>query len=136
MKSNTYDPKVKSESHSVVSNSLRPHGLFSPWNYPGQNTGVGSLSLLQEIFPTQGLNPGFQHCRWIFSSWATREAQEHWSREPIPSPADLPDPGIEPGSPALQVDSLPTELSGKPHICYKSLDVTLVTKEPNMNVAA
>ena len=66
MKSNTYDPKVKSESHSVVSNTLRPHGLFSPWNYPGQNTGVGSLSLLQGIFPTQGLNPGLQHCRWIF----------------------------------------------------------------------
>ena len=34
--------------------TLRPHGLFSPWNSPGQNTGVGSLSLLQGIFPTQG----------------------------------------------------------------------------------
>ena len=40
--------------------------------------------------------------------------QEYWSGQPIPSPGDLPDPGIEPGSPALQVDSLPTELSGKP----------------------
>ena len=47
--------KVKSESHSVVSDSLRPHGLYSPWNSPGQNTGVGSCSLLQWIFPTQGL---------------------------------------------------------------------------------
>ena len=37
--------------------SLQPHGLYSPWNSPGQNTGVGSLSLLQGIFPTQGLNP-------------------------------------------------------------------------------
>ena len=36
-----------------------------PWNFPGQNTGVGSLSLLQGIFPTQGLNPGLPHCRWI-----------------------------------------------------------------------
>ena len=36
-----------SESRSVVSSSLRPHGLYSPWNSPGQNTGVGSLSLLQ-----------------------------------------------------------------------------------------
>ena len=36
-----------------------------PWNSPGQNTGVGSLSLLQRIFPTQGLNPGLLHCRWI-----------------------------------------------------------------------
>ena len=49
-----------------------------------------------------------------FTSCATREAQEYWNREPIPSPADLPDPGIEPGSPALQADSLPAELPGKP----------------------
>ena len=53
------------ESHSVVSNSLRPHGLYSPWNSLGQNTGVGSLSLFQGIFPTQGLNPGLSHCRRI-----------------------------------------------------------------------
>jgi len=46
-----------------MSDSLQPHGLYSPWNSPGQNTGMGSLSLLQEIFPTQGLNPGLQHCR-------------------------------------------------------------------------
>ena len=39
---------------------------------------------------------------------------ESWSGSPFPSPGDLSDPGIEPGSPALQVDSLPTELSGKP----------------------
>ena len=45
--------------------TLRPHGLYSPWNSPGQNTGVGSLFLLQGIFPTQGLNPGLPHCRWI-----------------------------------------------------------------------
>ena len=41
------------------------HGLSSPWNSPGLNTGVGSLSLLQGIFPIQGLNPGLQPCRWI-----------------------------------------------------------------------
>ena len=52
-------------SHSVMSNSLRPHGLYSPWNSPGQNAGVGSLSLLQGIFQTQELNPGLLHCRWI-----------------------------------------------------------------------
>ena len=39
--------------------------IYSPWNFPGQNIGVGSLSLLQGIFPTQGLNPGLLHCRWI-----------------------------------------------------------------------
>ena len=42
-----------------MSDSLRP------WNSPGQNTGVGSPSLLQGIFPTQGLNPGIPHCRRI-----------------------------------------------------------------------
>ena len=50
----------------------------------------------------------------FFTSWAIRGAQEHWSGYPIPSPADLLDPGIEPGSPALQADSLPTELWVKP----------------------
>ena len=54
-----------SESRSVMSYSLWPHGLYSPWNSPGQNTEVGSLSLLQGIFPTQGLNPGLPHRRQI-----------------------------------------------------------------------
>ena len=65
----------ESESCLVVSDSLRSHGLYSPWNSLGQNTGVGSLS--------------------------------------IPYPGDLSNPGIELGSPALQADSLPTELWGK-----------------------
>ena len=55
----------KSESHSVMSNSLQPYGLYSPWNSPGQNTGTDSLSLLQRIFPTQGSNPGLPRCGWI-----------------------------------------------------------------------
>ena len=42
----------------VTSDSLWPHRLYSPWSPPGQNTGVGSLSLLQGIFLTQGSNPG------------------------------------------------------------------------------
>ena len=58
--------KSESEIRSVVSDSLQPHGLYSPWNSPGQNTGMGSLSLLQGIFPTQGSSPGLPHCRWIF----------------------------------------------------------------------
>ena len=53
------------ESYSVLSDSSWPHGLYSSWNSPGQNTGVGSLSFLQRIFPTQGLNPGLPHCRRI-----------------------------------------------------------------------
>ena len=48
-----------------VSRSLRPHGLYSLWNSLGKNTGVGSLSLLQGIFPAQGSNPGLPHCRRI-----------------------------------------------------------------------
>ena len=54
-----------SKSYSVVSDSLQPHGLYSPCNSPGKNTGVGSLSLLQGIFPTQGWNLGLPHCRQI-----------------------------------------------------------------------
>ena len=52
-------------SLSVEFYSLRPHGLYSSWNSPGQNTGVGSLSLFQGIFPTQVLDPGLLQCRWI-----------------------------------------------------------------------
>ena len=66
----------ENEIRSVVSDSLWPHELYSLWNSPGHNTGVGSLSLLQGIFPTQGLNPGLPHCRRFSTSWATREAQE------------------------------------------------------------
>ena len=55
----------------------------------------------------------------FLTSQATREAQESWSGQPIPSPANLPNPGIKPaGSPALQADSLVTELRGKPDIIY------------------
>ena len=62
----------KAESHSVMSDSLWPHGLYIPWNSPGQNTGVGSLSLLQGIFPTQGSNPGLPHCRHILYQLSQR----------------------------------------------------------------
>ena len=58
-----------------MSNSLRSHGLYSPWNSLSQNTGVSSLFFLQVI---------------------------------------TPNPGIKPGSPALQADSLPAEPQGKP----------------------
>ena len=51
--------------HSVMSDSLQPHGLYSPWNSPSQNTGVGSLSLVQGSSSTQGSNPGLPHCRQI-----------------------------------------------------------------------
>ena len=63
----------ESESHSVMSNSLQTHGLYSPWNSPGQNAGVDSPSLLQGIFPTQVSRIAGR----FFTSWATREAQNN-----------------------------------------------------------
>ena len=58
-------PYYKSENRKVMSDSLQPHGLYSLWNSPCQNTGVYSCSLLQEIFPIQGSNPGLPYCRQI-----------------------------------------------------------------------
>ena len=53
------------DSPSVMSDSLRPHRLYTPWNSPGQNSGVGSPSFLQEIFSNQRSNPGLPHCMRI-----------------------------------------------------------------------
>ena len=55
----------ESESRSVMSDSLQPHKLYSPWYSLGQNTRMGSLSLFQGIFPTQGSDAGLPHCRQI-----------------------------------------------------------------------
>ena len=87
----------KWKGKSIVSESLRPHELHSPWNSPGQNTGVGSLSLLQGIFPTQESNPVLLHCRqllyqlshngsprileWIAYPFSSRSARpRNWTR--------------------------------------------------------
>ena len=64
-KKNIFLKDSESESCSVASDSLQSYELYSPWNSPGQNTGVGSRSLLQGIFPIQGSNPGLPHCRRI-----------------------------------------------------------------------
>ena len=66
----SFTQHLESQSGSVMSDSLWPHGLqpvrlFCPWNFPDKNTGVGNYSLLQGIFPTQGSNPGLQHCGQI-----------------------------------------------------------------------
>ena len=112
-----------SESCAVVSNSFWPHGLYSPWTSPGQNTGVGSLSLLQGIFPTQGPNPGLLQCGQILYQLSHKGSPRllEWVAYPLSSA--LPNPRIEPGSPALQVGSLPPELSGEPlshYLCMLS----------------
>ena len=102
------------ESRSVVPDSLQLHGLYSPWNSPGQNTWVGSLSLLQGIFPTQGSNPGLLHCRWILSQLSHQRSPRilEWVAYLFSSGSSWP--RNRTGSPALQTDSLWTELSGKP----------------------
>ena len=98
-----------SESHSVMSNSLWPYGLYSPWDSPGQNTGVGTLSLLQGIFWTQGLSPGLPCCRWIpyclNHQWSPRVLE--WVAYPFSR--ELPNPGIKPRPLTLQADSSPAE---------------------------
>ena len=101
--------------------SLQPHGLYSPWNSPGQNTGVGSLSLSPGVLPNPGIEPRSPTLR-----------EDSLSAEPQGKPKNMGvgslsllqqiflDPGIEPGFPALQVNSLPAELPGKPtYIHYR-----------------
>ena len=65
-----------SENHSVMSNSLQPHGVYGPWNSPGQNTGVCSHSLLQAIFSTQESTQVSHIAGGFFTSWATRKTLE------------------------------------------------------------
>ena len=79
---------------------------------PGKNTGVSCHAFFQGIFPTQGRTQVSPMAGGFFTDWATRKAQEYWSGWPIRSPGDLPHPGLELGSPALQADS-PAELPGK-----------------------
>ena len=76
-------PKCSSVSHSVVSDSLRSHGLgltrlFCPWVSPGKNTGAGCHFLLQEIFLTQGSNLGFLHCRQTLYRLSHQGSQHCW----------------------------------------------------------
>ena len=77
----------ETESRSVMSNSLQPHGLYSS---PGQNTGVGSRPLLQGIFPTQGSNPGLLPCRQILyqlSHQGSPDIDMIYNSEAAPSPS-------------------------------------------------
>ena len=98
------------ESCLVGSNSLWPHGIvhvilqarIPEWVAVPFSRGSSQPRDRSQVSCIAG---GF------FTSWGTREAQEFWSGQPIPSSAEVPDPGIEPGSPALQADSLPARLS-------------------------
>ena len=92
----------ESGSRSVVSSSLRPHGLWlgrllCSWNSPGKNTGVGCHALLQGIFPIWGWNQGLLPCRWILNHLSYKgspqtekrdkgERRNFWTEEPaLPS---------------------------------------------------
>ena len=101
----------ESERCSAVSDSV------TPWNSPGQNAGVGSCSLLQGIFPTQGSNPGIPHCRQILCQLSHKGSPRilKWVASPsFRGSPHLPNPGIKPRYPALHVDYLPSESPGKP----------------------
>ena len=67
------------KNHSIVSYSLWPHGLCSPWNSPGHNTGMCSLSLLQGIFPNQESNLGLLHCRQILYQLSYEKSNNNFS---------------------------------------------------------
>ena len=69
-----------------------PHGLYSSWNSPGKNTGMGSLSLLQGILPTQGLNPGLPHCRWVLYQLSNQGSPRilEWVAYPFSSRSSQP----------------------------------------------
>ena len=85
-----------------------------------------AFSIFQSDFFYSGGGSLFtKSCPTLATPWACLaplsmgfSRQEYWTGLPFPSPRDLPDPGIEPGSPALQADSLQTELWGKPHFIY------------------
>ena len=78
-----------------------------------KNTRVGCHALLQGIFLTQESNPGLPHCRWIFYHLSQQRSPRILEWVPIPSPWDIPNPGIESGSPALKANSLPAKLLWK-----------------------
>ena len=119
---------------SVVSNYLWPHALqparlLCPWDSPGKNTRVGCHALLHRIFPTQGSNTGLPHGRQILYQ-LSHQGSPRILEYPIPWPGDLPNPGIEPLSPALQADSLP-QLSYQVSLCSEArlniLNLNLMT---------
>ena len=103
-----------------MSDSLQPRGLYGPWNFPGQNTGVGSLSLLQGIFPTQGSNLGLPHYGQILYQLSHQGSPRILERIVYPFSRDLPNLGIELGTPDLLADSLLTKLSGNPSWALKN----------------
>ena len=81
-----------SDSWWLPSDSLWPHGLYSPWNSPGQNTGVGTLSCLCGILPTQGSNPDLLHGRWMLHQLSHKGSPRilDWAAYPFSSGPSWP----------------------------------------------
>ena len=130
-------------SDSVQPYGLQPSRLFRPWDSPGKNTGEGCRALSrvsswprdracgyfttsatwEALFYVLFLSLAAKSCPILETLWTVTfqlplsmgfSRQEYWSRWPLSSPEDLSNPGIKPRSLALQADSLPTELWGKP----------------------
>ena len=97
-----------------MSDSLLLCGLYSPWNSPGQNTGVGSLSLLQRIFPTQGSSPGLPHCRQILYQLSHKGSPKilEWVAWSFSRGSSQSRDQTQVST--MQADSLPAEPQGKP----------------------
>ena len=100
-----------------MSNYLPPHGLYSPWNSPGQNTGVGSLFLLQGIFPNQRSNPFLPHCRWILYQLSHKGSPKILEWVAYPFSRGTFEPQNRTGVSYTAADFLPAELPGKPCKC-------------------
>ena len=120
-------------SCSVVSDSLWTHGVACQVPLPMvilQARILEWFALLQGIFPTQGLNPGLPHCRWILYHLSYQGSP---SRVSLPSPEKLPYPEIKPGFPAFQVDSSPAKLPRKPCISLDlSKNLEIIGKQRNI----
>ena len=93
-----------------MSNSLRPRGLYSPWDSPGQNTGVGSRPLPQGISPTQVSSPGLPHCSLILYLLSHQGSPRilEWVAWPFSSGSSRPRSGTRVSCTASLVDSTPS----------------------------
>ena len=103
-----------------MSDSLRPHGLCSLLGFSVH--GILQARILEWValpspghLPNPGSNADLPHCRQILYLLSHQGSREYWNGWPIRSSGDLPEAGIELQSPALQADSLPAELPGKPY---------------------
>ena len=127
-------------SHSVVSNFLQPSGLYPAkllclWGFSRREYWSGLPWSPSGILRSQGSNPGLPHCKCILYHLNHQGSPRILEWELFPSPGNLPNPGIKLGSPALQEDSLPVELPGKPSLtprfCLNSCPLSWYAIQPS-----